>query len=77
MEKPTYGEFLTAVKSKFKQLWKLLSDEEAEKYLDSESDFIHMRYQEYSDRFDSGNIDQETFMVGGVASVAHCLEMMY
>ncbi len=75
--KPTFEEFYEAVEKSFKRSWQVLKDEEAGCYIASEIDFIKMRYAEISKEFDDGLIDRETFMIGGVASVAHCLEMMY
>lgn len=75
--KPTFEEFYDAVEQGFKKRWQVLEAEEAERYIASEIDFIKMRYAEISKEFDDGLIDRKTFMIGGVASVAHCLEMMY
>lgn len=75
--KPTYEEFYQDVENSFKERWQTLDAKEAERYVASETDFIKMRYNELSMEFHKGKLDSTQFRLGGVASVAHCLEMMY
>lgn len=74
---PTFEEFYKEVRKCFKDFWKTLSEEEADKYIDSEIDFIKRSYLENVEEYQNGEITLEQFRRGAVASVAHCLEMMY
>ncbi len=74
---PTFEEFYAAVRQFFKELWKTLSEEEADRYIDSEIDSIKESYQENVEEYQNGEITLEQFKRGAVAAVAHCLEMMY
>lgn len=74
---PTFEEFYAAVRQGFKKRWKTLSEEEADRYIDSEIDSIKESYQENVEEYQNGEITLEQFKRGAVAAVAHCLEMMY
>ena len=74
---PTFEEFYAAVRQFFKELQKTLSEEEADRYIDSEIDSIKESYQENVEEYQNGEITLEQFKRGAVAAVAHCLEMMY
>lgn len=74
---PTFEGFYAAVREGFKRRWEILSEEEADKYIDSEKEYIKVRYNSYVKRYKKGDLTLEQFKRGAVASVAHCLEMMY
>lgn len=74
---PTFEEFYKEVRKCFKDFWKTLSEEEADKYIDSEKEYIKVRYNSYVKRYKKGDLTLEQIRRGAVASVAHCLEMMY
>ncbi len=74
---PTFEEFYAAVRQGFKKRWKTLSEEEADRYIDSEKEYIKVRYNSYLERYNRGDLTLKQFQIGAVASTAHCLEMMY
>lgn len=74
---PTFEEFYKAVRQGFKVRWKTLSEQEADRYIDSEFDFVQQRYNDCAKRYKNGDLTLAQFQIGAVASAAHCLEMMY
>lgn len=74
---PTYEEFYKEVKKEFWGDWDNLSEKEVDDYLHSEEKKIHRDYQSYLRRFNKGEIDRKTFMIGGASSVAYCLQLLY
>lgn len=74
---PTYEEFYKEVKKEFWGDWDNLSEKEVDDYLHSEEEKIHRDYQSYLRRFNKGEIDRRTFMIGGVGAVGNCLILMY
>lgn len=74
---PTYEEFYKEVKKEFWSGWKKLSEKEVDDYLHSEEEEIRHDYQSYLRRFNKGEIDRKTFMIGGASSVAYCLQLLY
>lgn len=74
---PTYEEFYNAVKKYFWSGWKKLSEKEVDDYLQSEEGKIRRDYQTNLDKFNKGEIDRKTFMIGGASAVGYCLELMY
>lgn len=74
---PTYEEFYKEVKKEFWNDWDNLSEKEVDDYLHSEEEKIHRDYQSYLRRFNKGEIDRKTFMIGGVGAVGNCLILMY
>ena len=74
---PTYEEFYKEVKEGFRFWWDNLSEKEVDDYLHSEEEKIRRDYQSYLRRFNKGEIDRKTCMIGGASSVAYCLQLMY
>ena len=74
---PTYEEFYKEVKEGFCFWWKGLSEKEVDDYLKSEERKIRRDYQTNLDKFNKGEIDRKTFMIGGASSVAYCLQLLY
>jgi hypothetical protein len=76
---PTYEEFEKAVMKSFADDWKRLSDSQVENYIKSDEvqRLIHASYDTQCVQFKSGHINRETFIKGGVASVAYMLSMIY
>lgn len=74
---PTYEEFYEKVKYYFWDGWKSLSEQEVDEYLHSEEEKIRRDYQSNLRKFNNGEIDRKTFMIGGASSVGYCLELMY
>ncbi len=73
---PTYEEFYLAVKKHFQHRWPQLPNDEVERYL-NEDRYIKSEYDEYKEKYESGEVTYRQFMEGHVAAVAYELEMCY
>lgn len=73
----TYAEFVEAIKIKFKKSWPSLSENEVEQFIEQEKEYIGVQYAEKIEKLANGEITEEQFRVGGVSSVAYCLELLY
>ncbi len=73
---PTYEEFYLAVKKHFQYRWPQLPNDEVERYL-NEDRYIKSEYDEYKEKYESGEVTYRQFMEGHVAAVAYELEMCY
>ena len=76
---PTLAEYTAEVKKHFKANWPNLSDQEIDDYLTSEEavGVIKSHFTEEKAAFESGNLTQQEFLVGGASAVSYCLAMMY
>ncbi|MQW23896.1 MULTISPECIES: hypothetical protein [unclassified Lactococcus] len=75
--KPTYQEFIDAIKALFKKSWSSLSDDEINQFFEQEKEYLEVQYTQNCKEFDTGEITEEQFRIGGVSSVAYCLELLY
>lgn len=73
----TYENFYKAIRQDFIEFNKRLSEQEVDRYLKSEEEKIKRDYKENIEEFNSGEITDKQFWIGGVSAVANCLSLMY